>query len=193
MNSDYLTQPLVFLIQVVFGFYAMVVMLRLLFQLVRADFYNPLSQFIVKITHPLLAPLRRVIPALGGLDTASVALAWLVMSLQILLLILLLGIPVNPLIALLWALPALVELLLTIFLVAIIAQALMSWINPDPYNPAIRLLSSLTRPLLEPAQRLIPPIGGIDLSPMLVMVGLYLLKMLLMPPLRGLTQMPGIF
>jgi YggT family protein len=193
MNDSYLIQPLVFLIQVIFGFYALVVMLRLLFQLVRADFYNPLSQFIVKLTHPLLAPMRRVIPALGRLDTASLVLAWLVLSLEILLLILLIGLPVSPLMALLWALPALVELLLNIFLVAIIAQALMSWINPDPYNPAIRLLQSLTQPLLEPAQRLIPPIGGLDLSPMLVIVGIYLLKMLLMPPLRGLTGMPGIF
>lgn len=193
MNDNYLIQPLVFIIQVVFGFYALVVMLRLLFQLVRADFYNPLSQFIVKLSHPPLVPLRRVIPPLGRVDMASVVLAWLVMSIEILLLILFLGLPTSPVMAFLWALPALVELLINIFLVAIIAQALMSWINPDPYNPAIRLLHSLTRPLLEPAQRLIPPIGGIDLSPMLVILGLYVLKMLLMPPLRALTGMPSIF
>lgn len=193
MNDGYLIQPLVFVIQVVFGFYALVVMLRLLFQLVRADFYNPISQFVVKLSHPLLAPLRRVIPAIGRVDTACVVLAWLVLSLEILLLILLLGLPTSPLMALVWALPALIELVINIFLVAIIAQALMSWINPDPYNPAMSLLRSLTQPLLGPAQRLIPPIGGLDLSPMLVILGIYVLKMLLMPPLRGLTGMPGIF
>lgn len=193
MNDGYLTQPLIFIIQVVFGFYALVVMLRLLFQLVRADFYNPVSQFVVKLTHPLLAPLRRVIPPIGRLDTACVVLAWLVLALEILLLILLLGLPASPLMALVWALPALIELVINIFLVAIIAQALMSWINPDPYNPAMQLLRSLTQPLLEPAQRLIPPIGGLDLSPMLVILGIYVLKMLLMPPLRGLTGMPGLF
>ena len=83
MDSTYLTNPLVFLVQVLFGLYGVAVLLRFLFQLVRADFYNPISQFIVKITKPLLNPLRRIIPGYRGWDFASLVLAWLVLALEI--------------------------------------------------------------------------------------------------------------
>ena len=82
MGGDYLTQPAVFLVQVLFGLYATLVVLRFLLQLMRADFYNPVSQFIVRATKPLLNPLRRVIPGVSGMDIASLVLAWLVLGVQ---------------------------------------------------------------------------------------------------------------
>jgi YggT family protein len=193
MDSSYLTNPAVFLIQTLFGLYILIVMLRLLLQLTRADFYNPVSQFIVKATHPLLRPLRRFIPPLGPVDTSSLLLAWALKSLEIFILLLILGVPLSPLIALLWAFPALIELCLNIFLFAILIQALLSWINPDPYNPVMGLLHNLTRPVLEPFRRLIPDMGGIDLSPMAAIIAIYLLKMLLLPPLKAITGMPALF
>jgi YggT family protein len=193
MDSTYLTNPAVFLVQTLFGLYILIVMLRLLLQLTRADFYNSVSQFIVKATHPLLRPMRRFIPPLGPLDTSSLLLAWLLKSLEIALLLQILGAAVSPLIALLWAVPALLELTLNIFLFAIIIQAVLSWINPDPYNPVFGLLHSLTRPVLEPFRRMLPDMGGIDLSPMVAIIVLYLLEMLLMPPLKAVTGMPSLF
>ncbi|MBF0255819.1 MAG: YggT family protein [Gammaproteobacteria bacterium] len=190
MDSNYLTNPAVFLIQALFGFYILLVVLRLLLQWLRADFYNPISQFIVKLTHPLLRPMRRFIPPLGPLDTSSLLLAWLLKSLEIGLLLTILGVSVSPLIALLWAMPALLQLTLNIFLFAIIIQAVLSWINPDPYSPIFGLLNSITRPVLEPFRRLLPDLGGIDLSPMVAIIALYLLEMLLLPPLKALLGMP---
>lgn len=192
MDSNYLIKPLIFLVQVVFGLYSVAVLLRFLFQLVRADFYNPLSQFIVTITKPLLNPLRKVIPGYRGWDFASLVLAWLVLAVELGIIAALNGAGAQPVAALALALPELVDLIINIFLVALFIQVILSWISPGNYNPAIGLAYSLTQPLLGPVQRRMPSMGGIDLSPMIVMVGLFLLKMLLIPPLTVMvTQLSG--
>ena len=188
MDSTYLTNPLVFLVQVIFGLYGVAVLLRFLFQLVRADFYNPVSQFIVKITKPLLNPLRRLIPGYRGWDFASLVLALLVQALELGIIMALNGLGLHPVAALALALPELVELIINIFLVALVVQVILSWVSPGTYNPAIGLTYSLTQPLLGPVQKRLPNMGGIDLSPMVVMLGLYLLKMLLLPPLHTLVR-----
>ena len=191
MGDGYLTNPLVFLIQVLFGAYILVVMLRFLLQLVKADFYNPVSQFIVKATTPVLQPLRRFIPGFAGIDIASIVLMWLLKSIELSLILLISGAAgANLLSTLAWSIPELVALLINVFLFAILIQVILSWVNPGGYNPAASLLHSLTEPLLRPARRLIPPVGGLDLSPMLVMVVLVLLKMLLLPPLQLLMATP---
>jgi len=187
MGNTYLTNPLVFLIQILFGTYTLVVMLRFLLQLVRADFYNPVSQFIVKATSPLLRPLRRLIPSFRGIDMASIVLMWLVKSAELLLIMLVSGRAVNLLAPLALAIPELVGLAIDVFLYAILIQVILSWVNPGGYNPVIGLIDRLTDPLLQPARRVIPAMGGLDLSPMVVMIGLVLLKMLLLPPLQLLT------
>ena len=109
----------------------------------------------------------------------------------LLLIALLLGASNVSWLAPLWAIPALLKLVLNIFLFAIIIRVILSWVNPDPYNPAVSLLARLTDPLMLPAQRLLPPMGGIDLSPMVVMIVLVLLQMLLLPPLLALTMVPA--
>ncbi len=190
MDSSYLTNPLVFLIQTLFGLYILVVMLRFLLQLVRADFYNPISQFLVKATSPLLNPLRRLIPGMGGIDLASVVLMWALKTLELVLLLLVAGAGAAFFGPLLWAIPELVDLLINVFLFAIFIQVILSWINPGAYHPAANILYSLTNPLLAPARRMIPPMSGLDLSPMFVIVGLVLLKMLLIPPLQVITGSP---
>ncbi len=191
MGTEYYINPLIFLVRTLFGLYILVVMLRLLFQMVRASFHNPLSQLIVKVTHPLLRPLRRVIPPVGKLDTASLVLAWLLQSLELALVLFILVGGFSPLVFV-WAIPALVELTLFIFLFAIFIQALLSWVNPDPYHPMSQLLNQVTAPVLNPIRRWLPMSGGMDFSPMVAGIGLYLLYMLLMPPLRLLTNMPKI-
>lgn len=190
MSGSYLTNPIVFLIQTLFGLYILAVLLRFLLQLARADFYNPISQFLVKATNPPLKLMRRIIPGLGGIDLASLVLAWLLKSIEILLILLVSGSAANLIAPLLWALPELVELVINIYFFGILIQVILSWVSPGNYNPAVALLHSLTAPVLRPAQKILPPMGGLDLSPMLVMIGLVLLKMLLLPPLRGLTGSP---
>ncbi|MFD2113948.1 YggT family protein [Thiorhodococcus fuscus] len=190
MTNTYLLNPVVFLVQTLFGLYTAVVAMRFLLQWVRADFYNPISQFVVKITSPVLRPLRRIIPGYGGLDLSALVLVWLLTAIELGLLALLLGLDRSPFGALGWAIPNVVELFINIFLFAVLIRVILSWVNPDPYNPAVALLERITDPVMRPAQRLIQPIGGIDLSPMLVMVGLVLLNMLLIPPLRWLVASP---
>jgi YggT family protein len=190
VTEAYFTNPLIFLIKTIFGLYIALVVIRFLLQWARADFYNPVSQFVVKLTSPVLRPLRKMIPGYRGLDTASVVLAWLLKAAELAILTVLLGLDRNPLGALAWALPALVGLIISIFLFAVLIRVILSWVNPDPYNPAVDLLTRLTDPIMRPAQRLIPPVSGIDLSPMVVMIGLVLLEMLLLPPLQFLTGSP---
>ena len=190
MDGSYLTNPVVFLVRVLFGAYALVLMLRFLLQLTRADFHNPVSQFLVKATTPVLHPVRRFVPGYRGIDTASLILVWVVKSLEILLIILLTGIGTSPLIAILWSLPQIVELAINVFLFAILVQVILSWVNPGGYNPVAPLVESLTAPLIVPLRRRLPPMGGLDFSPMVAMIGLVVLKMLLLPPLQVLVGTP---
>lgn len=191
MGSNYLSDPVVFLLRVLFDLYIVVVMLRFLLQLVRADFYNPISQFAVKATTPVLKPLRRIIPGVGGVDVAAIVLMILLKSIELILILMVSGKGFQPLAALAIAIPELIGLSINFFLYGILIQVILSWISPGGHNPAISLLHSLTAPLLRPARRLIPPIGGLDLSPMVVLIGLQLLKMLVIPPMNAL--MAGLF
>lgn len=169
----------IFLIQTLFGFYILAVMLRFLLQCVRADFYNPLVQFLVRITNPPLLPLRRIVPGYRGLDLASVVLAFALQLAEVLLVTLLLDRNASVGGLLLLTVAELLKLLINIYLWSVVIQALLSWFNPDPYHPATRLLTQLTAPLLRPARRWLPPISGVDLSPMLVIVALIFVSLLL--------------
>lgn len=168
-----------FLIQTVFGFYILAVMLRFLLQCVRADFYNPLVQFLVRITNPPLLPLRRIIPGYRGLDLASLVLVIGLQLVEVLLVTLVIGKSFSIWGVLFLTLVELLKLLINIYLWSVVIQALLSWFSPDPYHPATRLLSQLTAPLLRPARRWLPPISGVDLSPMLVIVALIFVSLLL--------------
>jgi len=170
--SSFLGQAGTFLIQVIFGFYILAVLLRLLLQLVRADFYNPISQLLVALTNPPLVPLRRIIPGLYGIDFASVLLLVVLKSIELFLAFAIRGryLPGGAFILL--AVSELLTLTCYVFLVAIIIRVLLSWFAPygRSRNPAVDLLYSLSEPVLRPARRLIPAIGGLDLSPIIVLV-----------------------
>lgn len=191
MAVSYFTNPLIFLVKTLLGIYATLLMLRFLLQWARADFYNPISQFVVKLTGPVLHPVRRLVPGIRGLDLSALLVTWVVKSLELAVLALLLGLAPFWL-APLWAIPALIGLVINIFLFAILIRVILSWLNPDPHNPAVALLARLTDPLLLPVQQRLPPLGGIDLSPMVAMIVLVLLQMLLLPPLMALTATPPL-
>lgn len=187
MGGSYAGNAITFLVETLFGIYILVVMLRFLLQWARADFHNPISQFIVKATQPPLRFLRQFVPAMGGLDGSSVVLLLALQCVELWILFGLAG--AQPAIAglLLLAIAKLLELAIYVFFFAILIQVVMSWINPGGHNPALSLVYTLTEPLMRPARRLIPPVSGFDLSPIPVMIGLQLLLMILIAPLRDLA------
>ena len=180
MNS-YFTNPLEFIISTLFSLYILAVMLRFLLGMVRADFYNPISQFLVKITNPLLVPLRKIIPGTGKIDVAAIILMLVLQLIMLAIIVALRGVTPPLLGLLLTAIGTLVILAINVFLFAIIVQVIISWVNPGSYNPVNGLLSSLTAPVMRPIQRLLPPMSGIDLSPLFALIGLQVLKMLIQP------------
>jgi len=189
MGGNYLSNAGVFLIQTLIGLYALTFMLRFLLQLVRADFYNPFSQFLVKVTNPLVKPLRKIIPGIGGIDWASILVVILLMLLEYALIGLLpkFSIP-SPQGLFVLALTETLSLLVNVFLFSIIIQAVISWVNPGGYNPIIGLLNQLTAPVLNPVRRFVPPISGLDLSPMVAIIILYLITLLFIQPLTDLGR-----
>jgi len=153
----------------VFNFLVWAFLLRLLLQLVRADFRNPLAQAVLKLTNPFVLPLRRVLPPIGRLDTASLIAVVVTQAVGVLLGQLALGYGVPA--ALPLVLRTVIELLhqtAAFFLFAIFVWAVLSWVVPDGYSPAGRLLSDLVEPLIRPARRIMPRLEGLDLSPLLV-------------------------
>ena len=188
MGSSYVTTPLEFLINTLFGLYILTVMLRFLLAAVRADFYNPISQFLVKVTNPPLRPLRRVLPSIGKLDTGSLALMLVLQMASFALITLLRGGSLSLGALLILSCAELISLFLNVLLFSILVQVIISWVNPGTYNPAVALLYSLTEPVLRPCRRVIPPISGIDLSPLVALIAIQLTKMLLLPPLYSLAS-----
>lgn len=177
---DKLTQIAHLLVNAATYFFILIVVLRFLLQIVRADFYNPLSQFIVKVTNPLLIPLRKVIPGLFGIDIASILLALVLQVLAIQLLAFILGqglLPVTYLIVV--SLYRLIELVLNIYFFSFIVLVVISWVAPHTHNPVIALLYSLTEPVLQPIRRVIPPMGGLDFSVMVAILLIFIIKILL--------------
>jgi YggT family protein len=183
MDGSYAGNAGVFLVQTLFGLYISAVMLRLLLALVRADFYNPISQFLVKVTNPPLVPLRRIIPGVGGIDFASVALMLALQTAKLMLVGAIIGFGLHPAGLAVLAVAELLSLLVQIYFVTILIQVVLSWVSPGGHNPAVALLYSLNEPLLGRARRLLPPIHGFDLSPIIALIALQLLKILLIAPL----------
>jgi len=191
MDSTYMTNPVIFIIDTLFSLYILAVMLRFLLQWCGAEFYNPISQFLVKATHPPLRILRRFVPPIGKIDTSSLVL---VLGLQMLAdfsILLLKGLSISLAALTVLAVTQLLSLLINIFIFSIFASALLSWVNPGAFNAAASILHSLTEPVLNICRKFIPDIGGIDLSPLAALLLLQLAKMILLPPLHELASLIG--
>ena len=180
----------VFLVQTIFGIAILIVMLRFLLQLVKADFYNPASQVIVRATQPILAPMRRVIPGIGGIDVSSIVLM-LVLQMAETGLLKTMGayalFNVSTAGLFVWAIADLVELATFVFIFALIVQVILSWVSPGAYNPIIGLLYSFNEPILRPARRVLPSTGGLDFSPLIALIFLNLVQILAVGILRDLA------
>lgn len=180
-----------FLTQTLCEFFAGVLLLRFWMQFSRVAGRNPLSAFVQALTNFAVLPARRVIPGLWGLDLATLLLAWLTLVVEMLLILLLKGgaLESGAAIAtlLLMALILLLRLAVYFAIGAIFVQVILSWVNPA--SPLMSVVSALTRPLLRPIQRIVPPIGMVDLSPL---VALLLLQLVLMVPLAYLERWVGL-
>ncbi|NOX76245.1 MAG: YggT family protein [Gammaproteobacteria bacterium] len=188
MGGSYAGNAGVFLIQTLFGLYTGAVMIRFLLALVRADFYNPVSQFLVKITNPPLKPLRRIIPGVLGIDLASVILMLALQAAELMLVGALKGVTFHLAGLAVLTVAELLSLVVSIYFISILIQVVLSWISPGGHNPAASLLYNLNEPLLGRARRLLPPIQGFDLSPIIVLILLQLLTFLLVAPMRDLGR-----
>lgn len=174
-----LSVALIYLIGTLTDLYVTAIMLRLLLQWVRADFYNPVSQFLVKITNPVIVPARRVIPSIGKLDTASVVIMLLLEILQLVLIGLISQSEFPFQFLLLFAIRKLLVALLLTYFVLIIARVIISWIARQTHHPIIPLIYQLTEPVLRPFSKLVPPLGGVDLSPLFALIALRFFLLLL--------------
>jgi YggT family protein len=188
MGSTYTYNAATFLVHTLFGLYITIVLLRFLLQIVRADFYNPVSQFVVQATNPILKHLRRFIPGYGGIDMSAVALMLVLQMVELYIIITIKGADAGALGILVLAIAELLALTLTVFFFSILIQVILSWVNPSGYNPIAALLYTLNEPILGPARRIIPPLGGLDLSPIVVIIALRLAEFLIIHPIRDAAR-----
>jgi YggT family protein len=191
MNA--LTGAMIFVIQTLVSLYLAIVLLRFVLQLVKANFYNPLCQFAVRATQPLLKPIRRIIPSVFGLDTSSLLLAIIIQALLMALVLALTYGTIGDIPHLLiWSIIGVTSLFLKIFWVAMIVMVIVSWVAPGSHNPAAELAYQISEPVLAPFRRLIPNLGGMDISPIFAFIAIQVIQSYVMPPLATYAQMPEV-
>jgi len=189
MDSGYANDAGFFLIDIFVGLYVLVVLLRYLLQLTRADFYNPVSQFLVKATNPPLAWLRRLIPSFGALDAPTLILLLCLQLLEIGLKTFLLGHSPTLIGLVTLAVGELLKLTIYILVISLFARAIMSWFTSAGYPPLAKLVYTFTESILGPARRILPSSAGLDLSPIAVFIVLMLAMKLIVQPLLDFGRM----
>jgi len=186
MPNGYFSQPILFLIEVLFGLYMGIVALRIIMQWAHWEYHNPLVQLIIRATQIPVKLLRRFIPPVDRWDTATIVLLFALAILKLSLMALLQPSLFNLVVILRLALADIFSLFITLFSASIIIQVILSWIQPhNSDNPITPLLSRMNNPLLRPIRQRLPVMSGLDLSPLIVLLGLQLLAMLVLPLLAG--------
>lgn len=177
-----LMRALIFFIQTVFDFFIYMFVLRFLFQLTRCDYYNPVIELIVKFTNPLVKPMRILIPTLYSIDTAALITALALAIIENSLFLWLASMSLNVIGLLLWSAGIVLGVIVNVYFFAIIIQALMSWFVSHP-TPIFSLLHTLNEPLLGRVRRALPGMAGLDISPIIALVGLQLINIILVAPI----------
>ena len=180
-------------IQIVFGLLIFFVLARFILQVVRADFYNPISQMLVKITNPMLKPLRTFIPGLFGLDMASIVLLLILQCLELILTHTIGGYSLHgPVLFLIEAIGTLINHAAMLFLICIIILVIMSWIGPGmQHHPLVQIAYQIANPILRPARKILPPQAGFDFSPILALIFIFAIMFLVAAPLIDLPHRPS--
>jgi YggT family protein len=172
-------QAVSYLIGTLIDLYVAAILLRLLLQWVRADFYNPMCQFLVKVTNPVVIPFRRIIPAIGPVDSASIVVMLVLQAMGIFLITALGAASMTPAQVLVYTVIKLIMMLLMTYLVLIIVGVILSWLGDRARHPIVPLIHQLNEPVLRPFRKLIPPIAGLDLSPLFALIAIRFLMLLL--------------
>jgi len=165
-----MTQALYFIVKTLTQLYLLLLLLRFWLPWLRGDFRNPVAQGVLRFTSPLVVPVRRLLPSAGRLDTATILIAFVLQFLTILLLLTITSRTVDPVYITITAVLELTILSLNLFFFAILIKIILSWIAPHTYNPITALISTLAEPILSPFRRYIPPIGGLDVSPIFAVI-----------------------
>lgn len=174
-----------FLITTLFDLSIFILIIRVILAWVKADYYNPVTQFIIKVTQPLVGPLRRIIPTFAGVEYASIAIMLLLELLKFFLIsIITIGTP-NIFGLFILAVADILKGFLNVFFYAILIQAILSWVQSN-YSPVTQILSQITAPILRPLHRIIPPVGGFDITPIPAMILLQVLILLIVNPLMSM-------
>jgi YggT family protein len=174
------------LIQFIFGVLIALVGLRVLLQLVHANFHNPICQFIYKSTNPVLMPLRRVIRPWRSLDVIGVLVCYLLAILKVVLMLALVGHSLGPVGLLVVGLAEMLDYLLLGYFWLIVVSVILSYVARDSYSPIVPLVYQLTEPVLKPIRRRLPSLGGFDFSALIASLAIYLARALLVQPLTDL-------
>jgi len=177
MTSD----PIVFLLKTLGNLYLFIVLLRLVLQLVRADFYNPISQGVVRATNLFVLPLRKVIPSFGRIDTASVVLAFIVQLLTVLVLFMVKGYALSPIQYGLFTVLGVLYHFLDLYFWVMLISVILSWVAPGASHPGALLVGQITEPLYSFVRRFIPSLGGLDLSPIFIFLAITFAKQMIGP------------
>lgn len=174
-------------VSAIFTLAMVVFLLRVMLQASGANFYNPICQLLHKATQPVIGPLRRVIPPLGRVELAGVLVVWLIAVLKIYATVALVGATLPFAAAAVAALADVISMLLWIWFWTLLIGVILSWVPVDNRNPAVPLIYQISEPLLAPIRRLVPPMGGLDLSAMLALLLVQVLRILIVQPLFDLA------
>ena len=165
-----ITSAIVFIVNTITSLYLLVLLLRFWLPWLQADFRNPLAQGILRLTSPVVVPLRRIVPPFGRLDTATVMVAFIIQYLTVFLLLVIVGRTAGFVPIAATAVVKLVVLSINLFVYAIFIRVILSWVAQGGYNPATAIITTLTEPVLRPFRRVLPAMGGFDLSPILAII-----------------------
>ena len=188
---DYLADGGIFLVRSVTGLVVLFLNLRFLMQASRADYYNPIAQGIVRATNPIITPFRNLLPVVGQFDLANMFVAIACQTLGIIVIFFIAGGPAFAPVYPLWAVVGILSSILNIYFFALIVMVIASWLAPYSNHPGLALIRDITEPVCEPVRRLIPAVGGLDFSIIVVFLGISLLEnSLLVRPLAAILSMP---
>lgn len=165
-----MTQAFYFIVKTLAQLYLLLLLLRFWLPMLRADFRNPIAQGILRFTSPLVIPVRRVVPPIGRLDTSTIMVAYVLEFVLVLVLLAIRGLTIGTLPIAITAVFELAILSLNLFFFVILIKIILSWVAPHNYNPITALLNTMAEPVLRPFRRIVPPIGGIDISPIFAIV-----------------------
>jgi YggT family protein len=165
-----MTQALYFILKTLAHLYLLLYVLRFWLPLLRVDFHNPIAQAVLRLTSPVIIPIRRFVPALGRIDTATVLVAFAIECLVIYVLLSLRGVTAGFAVVAMTSAVELAILSLNMFFFVVLIRIILSWVAPQSYSPVTAMLNTIAEPILRPFRRLVPPISGLDISPIFAIV-----------------------